>query len=544
MIYKIHRLLRLDGITSRFFLWAFVLVFLTSCLYVILFVFIDKKHQVDDAKDDLSYGLQQQKNLIVNWAEDRAEEVRLFASFPVTKETNIDVMATRFKYYHNHHRQLDSIVFINSDGHVVIDTAREDIILTNSTISLKDRHYFKAALAGEEYIYDIVTSKATGEQAIIFSSPVFSDTNQFQGVVFGAVHLNVINELLYETVKGDTAEVIFINSDGEIISQVTSKQNNSPQKSEVIAKQLKDVMKSSDNDLITYKDNNGDEMFAMVTELFDGRYYLVNQISKKEILAPHYKMVAFMIIIGFLIMSIGFVLVIPISRQLLKPFITLVQAIDRVKTGQYETQIDEQKFTTSPRELKQLMQSFNEMARSIHKNKRVLKQLSNTDGLTGIANRRRFEERLAKEWQIAKKGSEPISLIFADVDYFKKYNDQFGHLMGDSCLIQLAHAMKSLIENPNYLVARYGGEEFVIVMPATTSDEATVIAEEVRQQVKDLQIRRSKENKNQYITISLGVATITPTETLTKEDLIQLADQALYEAKSSGRNQVVVKNTL
>src|SRR5690625_1179388 len=192
MFYKIHRLLRLEGIMSRFFFWMIIIVFLLSCLYVALFIFIDKNERIEAAKKNLLYGLQNQENLLTNWAEDRAAEIRLFSSFSVAKEPNINTMATRLEFYHEHHQQLDSIVFLNKEGFVVIDTATEDVIRTNSTVSLKDRDYFQAALAGEEYMHDIVTSKASGEKTIIFSSPVLSDHKEFQGVIFGAVHLDVI----------------------------------------------------------------------------------------------------------------------------------------------------------------------------------------------------------------------------------------------------------------------------------------------------------------------------------------------------------------
>jgi len=542
MFYKIHQLLRLNSIMSRFFFWVFLLIILTSCLYIVLFVVIDKQHRIHDAEANLTFGLQNQQNLVENWAEDRAEEVRLYASFSVTKETNIDVMATRFKYYHDHHQQLDSIVFIDKEGYVVIDTATEQIMVDDSDISLKDRNYFKAAEAGEPYMHDVITSRATGEQAIIFSSPVHNEAGNFAGVVFGAVRLEKIQAMLSQTVQGKTAEVIFANNEGDILSRVMGEDAPTSEAPTTMSdRELIELVKTNESDLLSYQDTDGQEVLATFTELFDGRYYLINKIDKQEILAPHSQMVMFMIITGLVIMLVGFVVVVPVSQQLIKPFVSLVQAIDHVKAGNYQTKIDEKAFTTSPIELKQFMYSFNEMTTSIQKNKQVLKRLSKTDGLTGIANRRRFEERLEREWQQALNNQTPVSLIFADVDYFKSYNDQFGHLMGDSCLIQLAHAMKSLIENPKYLVARYGGEEFVIVMPQTASKEATEVAEEVRQQVRNLQIRWSKEDAEKYITISLGVATMTPSQATTKESLIQLADQALYEAKSSGRNQVVVK---
>jgi len=512
-----------------------------SCLYVAMFVVMDKNKRLKDAENYLVYSLQNQLNILTNWSEDRAAEIRLFAKSSAAKELNIDTMASRLKFYHNHLEQLGSLVFLDKNGFVKIDTATENIVMENSTISLRDRTYFQAGLKGEDYIHDIVTAKSSGQQTIIFSSPIFSNKDEFQGLIFGAVRLDILKELLRESIKGDTAEVLIIDQEGEIISHVSNETKESIVNNKTIPDELFNSLQQNDQSMITYKDETGMETLAVVTELFSGRYYIVNQIQQREILDPHTQIVSLMVLIGVFIIIIAAVLVIPISQQLLRPFVSIVQAIKRVKKGQYKTQINLKNYKSSPKEVKLVINSFNEMVRAIHENKYTLKNLSNTDDLTGLANRRYFETYLSEQWQKALEQHTPISLIFADIDYFKHINDQFGHLTGDSCLIQVAGVMKSLFEKEGYFIARYGGEEFVIAMPKTTLENAEKTAEDIRYQVKQLQIRRSKDNPNLVMTISLGIATMTPNKNNIKEDLIQLADQALYEAKSNGRNQVISK---
>lgn len=544
LIHFIHRILRLKSITSRLFFWVFILVFLTSVLYVFLYINVDKNNRISNAKENLDYGLLNQQIILENWAVDRAEEVRLLASFPVTKNLQLDTMVQRFQYYHQYYDQLDAIVFIDKNGFVNIDTASSELIITDSDVSLKDRDYFIAAKQGEEYIYDVVVSKSSGDPTIIFSAPVLSTNNEFQGVIFSAVYLSKVNHMLSQSLQGESGEITLINEEGYIVSHLS---NNSDHESEqeILATKLDtnilDEISTKDKGFFEYVNHQGREVFGTFISLYDGRYYLINEISKREVLQPHYQMITFMIIITIIIVIVGFVLMIPVSYQLLRPFFYLVKAINRMKAGKYNTQLNPDKFQTSPFELQQMMEGFNEMATSIQENKKLLERISNTDGLTGIANRRLFEEQLEKECQYAIGYQKPISLVFIDIDYFKKYNDSFGHQKGDKCLIKIAHAIDNIIKSPDHLVARYGGEEFVIILPNTNSREATKIAEKVRKLVKNLQIQHSVSSE-EYVTVSLGVATMMPSETMSKEILIQLADQALYEAKSDGRNRVIVKN--
>lgn len=167
-----------------------------------------------------------------------------------------------------------------------------------------------------------------------------------------------------------------------------------------------------------------------------------------------------------------------------------------------------------------------------------LRRLSSLDGLTGIANRRYFDSYLVQAWNQDKRDSHELSLVMLDVDFFKLFNDTYGHLAGDDCLRQVAQAIRSVVKRPSDLVARYGGEEFAIIMPNTPIGGALTVAENIRQAVENLGILHQKSVVRDVVTISLGVACIKPVEVQTPEILIQAADHALYEAKKNGRNRV------
>ncbi len=168
---------------------------------------------------------------------------------------------------------------------------------------------------------------------------------------------------------------------------------------------------------------------------------------------------------------------------------------------------------------------------------RELEKLSVLDSLTQVANRRRFDDYLIQEWQKLQQQEASLSLILCDIDYFKLYNDTYGHLVGDDCLRQVALAIEWVMESTSGLVARYGGEEFAIILPNVDAAKAMKIAQKIAVNVNKLHVAHEKSVVNDYVTISLGVHNLIPTAESSPELLIALADKALYQAKEQGRNR-------
>lgn len=166
-----------------------------------------------------------------------------------------------------------------------------------------------------------------------------------------------------------------------------------------------------------------------------------------------------------------------------------------------------------------------------------LRELSTHDYLTGLANRRRFDEFLEWEWRRALRLSNPIGLIMFDVDLFKSFNDHYGHLEGDQCLKQVAQSIASLMHRPGDMAARYGGEEFVGILASTNLAEAKVIAEACRSKIEALQIPH-RTSPLGIVTVSCGVSMIVPSDMSSQSVLVEMADKKLYLAKRAGRNRV------
>ncbi|MEN0036086.1 MAG: sensor domain-containing diguanylate cyclase [Cellvibrio sp.] len=168
-----------------------------------------------------------------------------------------------------------------------------------------------------------------------------------------------------------------------------------------------------------------------------------------------------------------------------------------------------------------------------------LEQLSFKDGLTGVANRRMFDSVMEMEWLNAKRTRQPLSLIMVDIDYFKQYNDYYGHLQGDDCLKRVSQALSDSASRARDFVARFGGEEFVLVLPESNAEAAAAVAERCRKAIFKLQIPHEKSDISQLLSISLGVGTVIPGQHDQLLDFINTVDQRLYLAKQNGRNCIM-----
>lgn len=169
-----------------------------------------------------------------------------------------------------------------------------------------------------------------------------------------------------------------------------------------------------------------------------------------------------------------------------------------------------------------------------------MRAFSHIDGLTGIANRRRYDECIEEEFRRARRNATLLALIMVDIDHFKNYNDNYGHQAGDACLKAVAAALNGALHRPGDLLARYGGEEFVVVLPCTDREGAYLIAENMRGAIEALNIRHAASDVADHVTISLGVAALIPYHSRELDELQVAADKALYQAKREGRNRVAV----
>jgi diguanylate cyclase (GGDEF)-like protein len=242
-------------------------------------------------------------------------------------------------------------------------------------------------------------------------------------------------------------------------------------------------------------------------------------------------------------------------QRMTRPIRALQDGAALIGQGAFDHRIS----VTTGDELEDLAASFNRMAahlqesyatleqkvddrtRDLAESNRKLELLSATDGLTGIANRRKFDEVLALEWSRATRTRQPLALAMLDIDWFKRYNDNYGHQAGDACLQRVTQVMSSILCRGTDLVARYGGEEFVFIAPATPSETALSLAQQLCEEFRAIAMPHAHSPLG-FVTVSIGVAAIIPDVEHSPKVLIQAADQAMYRAKELGRNRVILAN--
>lgn len=174
----------------------------------------------------------------------------------------------------------------------------------------------------------------------------------------------------------------------------------------------------------------------------------------------------------------------------------------------------------------------------------ILQQLAVQDSLTGIPNRRAFDDKLAYEWKLGRREQTPLAVVLCDVDYFKPYNDTYGHISGDQCLRAIAAVLDTVIRRPADLAARYGGEEFALILPKTDLEGAQHLLTRLRSTLQARAIVHPKSPVSPYVSLSFGLAVAMPDQQLEPEEVLRAADAALYQAKAEGRDRIVVAATL
>jgi diguanylate cyclase (GGDEF)-like protein len=308
-----------------------------------------------------------------------------------------------------------------------------------------------------------------------------------------------------------------------------------------------------ESDFIAYADADKRPYYAAIARVPHTSWLVVSATPADRLNADTRSVRNKIIGIGLLCFAASLLLSALIARSITAPLKRLIMVMKETESGNSHIRVEQ----GGSDEISVLSRKFNQMASKLHQNKeqleeqvalrtreleranRKLEALSSTDGLTGVANRRRFDEALANELRRAVRSAKPLALLMLDVDYFKKYNDRYGHQAGDECLRIVARVLQQSSRRATDLVARYGGEEFVIIVAESDPGSAIQQAENICDAIFALKIPHA-DSPFGYITASIGVAAVQPDEQLAAERVLRIADQALYHAKYQGRNRVVL----
>jgi len=301
--------------------------------------------------------------------------------------------------------------------------------------------------------------------------------------------------------------------------------------------------------LTYYTKDDGDKMVSCAgfqneagETLFGVQYLFPRETTRKGIDSIRY---AVFLVIGSGV-TVLVILNLMMQAVVLRPLQRLTDhAVKLQAEGDYSLRLDldrKDEIGVLAKSLDTLVQTINDRTVELQRANEQLTQLSLNDALTGIANRRMFDAYLKQEWRRAMREQTPLSVMLADVDHFKSYNDTYGHQQGDMCLIGVAAVMQLHMQRPADLLARYGGEEFAVILPGTDAEGARHMAEVLGQAVRDLRIDHCGSDAAPYVTLSIGVVTTIPSPEEGDggmDMLLEQADQALYQAKKAGRNRVL-----
>ncbi len=566
---------------------------------LLLLAFINKqtteKALTDNAKQALSAAAKETANRIDAFIDGNLNAVRVEAILPglarylsLTPKQRDDspemqlVTETLIRLSRKDMLNVISYALLDLNGKNVLDTYTPNI---GKDESVQD--YFKKPLqTGLSFVSSMKRSRTIPDLVtVFFSSPVRNAKGDILGVLRVSYNATVVQQLVTRETEraGAKSFAILLDENNiylahstapqllfksivplplDIVTQLQKAERlpNSPVKELTTNEpKLKQALDDKQSYLITSLSGTGNQVNLIAIAHLKYKPWSVLFAQPISIaLAPVNKQIHDAMFLFAIIASVVTIIAFAIGQLLTKPIIYLTNIVYQFTIGNLEIRAK----INSNDEICQLAKSFNNMARELQTSLETLEQrvqertaelviakekaeeanqklekLVNLDGLTQVANRRCFDRRLQAEWKRLTREQQPLSLILFDVDKFKLYNDYYGHLGGDDCLVRIAQTVQKIVNRPADLVARYGGEEFSVLLPNTDLAGAVKVAQSIQQAIHDQAIPHAKSDVKDIVTLSLGITSVIPTCDIKPDTLIASADKALYNAKNKGRDR-------
>ncbi|MFQ5961754.1 MAG: diguanylate cyclase [Candidatus Methylomirabilales bacterium] len=431
----------------------------------------------------------------------------------------------------------EELLVVNPKAYVVATSAAQD------GAGNLPRRWLKRARKETAILGNTRWDESLKKKVMMVAVPIKRANGQFLGVLAAKVNFRRIEEILGSSSIGKTGQAYLINQNGIVV--ISSQLTSSPSGETQLPAQTVRTLFGQESVSRTYTDYAGNEVVGVLKRLPQLDWAVVAQIERAEAYAQIMRLRNLtLLMVSGLLLGIGLIAYL-LGLTIVRPLDRLTHGAAKVAAGDLEVDLPvvsrgevgymTEVFNHMVAQLRQGREELDAINKTLSDNNRKLEALSVTDGLTGLYNHNHMMETLANETARARRNNHPFAVLMIDIDYFKKYNDSYGHLAGDAVLIKMASIFASSIRSVEY-AARYGGEEFLIMLPEAEPAGAIEVAERIRSRV--VAETFGDANEQIGITVSIGVAGF-PEHGDTPESIIASADAALYKAKRSGRNRVV-----
>ncbi len=363
-------------------------MFLSSAIFLAIYVNTDRKERISRADAQLQRTLDNQQEIIESWAHDRMSQLENLSELDEVVAGDKDSIFKTFQRYISFSLELEALFYIDEAGDIVIDSTSDSIEPTYQ-LNVKDKPYFQYDQGGITVSEEMYIRLQDETNVILFTSPVYGEDDQFQGIVLGAVNLDTINNLLKRTNLGISGETYIVNTDTELLLEVGHEQFDDKRRTEIHTAVIDAILEQKEPPK-TYTDTRGDEVLGHYNPLFDDLFYIIHEIKVEEILKTHDKMVKTILLLGASIILAALLLIWFVLRDIQRSIANFTEAISTIQKGNYNYKIDKKTYENSALEIKEGIDIFDSMTETIRSNRQELTRLTEVDALTEAYNRRTF----------------------------------------------------------------------------------------------------------------------------------------------------------
>lgn len=470
---------------------------------------------------------------------DTATFLRVLKHVPAIESATPGECYRLLKEIADEHLRLEMMAVLRPDGSISCSGAQ----LVPPTFKVADRRWFQEASAPdapETVISELLISRLNGAPAVVVATPGVANRDGRHNVISAALSLPWFEDLAASLSSSTGAWTQIVNGrDGTVIAQLPKLEK--PVEYQILPPKLAELIKTSSHGITEIITPDGETRlvgYRWLPRDSGAHSAIVVSLNKAVIAAEADRNLIFGLLTDAAALTCGVLIASAVAEiSIVRPLSSLARMAVSFGSGNLDARVRVEEFTVA--ELKILGRTLNRAVEQVQLRDHELEKLTLRDPLTGLANRRCFDSALDLAWKRAKQRGSSIALIMVDVDYFKLYNDTYGHLAGDECLRSIATAIALRARSTDDVVSRYGGEEIAILIPNIDLHDAASMAERVVLEVRNLELPH-RASPTQWISVSAGLAHMIPGNVDTgPHALIEAADRALYDAKRSGRGRAV-----